>query len=229
MAGDLPAVVGLVLNLLVANVAERLAALVAGEQVIALELAIDCPATLFGAEHAELNVDVGVLMIAEELLNHLHRDLNWQERLLLVEALRILLEVLLPLGRIVAGPAKPRVAQRTLHMRAATLVFGDAHITLGVWTELRALFEVEFAQLQLEIPVFVLDLRKKLLELGQQVDSVVGTPSEGMNVFVAVKTKSELTVLALTVVLGSLQICKRAALRNRTVPYVVHEGNRVVD
>ena len=114
-------------------------------------------------------------------------------------------------------------------MSAATFVFGDAHITLGVGTKLRALVEVEFAQLQLKIPVFVFDFRKKLLELRQQVDSVERTPSEGMNMFVAVKTESELTVLALAVVLVSLQICKRATRRNRTVANVVHLGNRIVD
>ena len=78
--------------------------------------------------------------------NDVRSDLSWQESAFVWPVVRVLLVVLLALGRRVAAPAKIVEAFWALDLGAPTLYFCDGNSAFGVWARFGAMFDVKFRQ-----------------------------------------------------------------------------------
>lgn len=226
VAGRLAIVVGPRLLRLVADVAERGLALLAGQQVLAALLPVEGAAR--GALAARLDVDVGVLAHAQEPLDELERDVDGLQVARVGPVVGVRLEVLLALGLLHADPAEPLEALGALDLGAAAADEGDGHAALVVGAGLGALLHVDLVEARLHLAVALGDLGHHAGELGEQVDAVDHAALERVHVLLAVQAEVVLTVLAPTSVLFAFNHSGATTSRNRTPAHVVHRSNRVL-
>lgn len=130
----------LTLDRFVTNVAEHLLAVLiqAHQKVCLATFRVNRFASR--ASSAQLDIDVRVVVKTHKLVDHLvgHR---WRQKcFLLLEALRVLLEMHLALGWDTTCPTHPTVALSALYVSAATVVLTDRHAALDIRTGLSAMF-----------------------------------------------------------------------------------------
>ena len=129
----------LVSNRLITNVAEQLLAVLAGDRVILPFLLVDRAA--LWTRDTQLDVDVGVVIETQMLLNQVLGDARGLQGSFLRDALWVLFEVFLAFGFFATRPADPREADGALDVGAAGRVFRDRYAALEVGTRFCAVLD----------------------------------------------------------------------------------------
>lgn len=212
---------------LVANVAVVLGTLLAREEVECCLLLIEF--TALRAESAVFDVYGRILSQAKELLDHLGRDLVRKQRPLLVDTLRVLLEVFLTLRWLAAGPAHVVKADGALDMGASALDLANPDLALGVRTELRAPLDVQISEHGLVLGVVLSNFVSHCLILLHEVDSIDKASLERVHVLPAVETEVDVAVLAAACVVIAIDIRNRSAAWHGAPADIIHLGNCVLD
>jgi len=226
LALRLPVVVLLARNSLAADVAIGLLTLSADKHVECAPLWVDVQA--LGTESAVLDVDAGILRQTQVLLDHLISDGEGKNCALVRVALRALFEVLLALSRSATVPAHPGKAARTLNVSAASGLLRDGRMALWVGAGLGAVLDKQLTELQRILLVLQIDLLDVVGKSVLEVDSVFGTPLEGVLSLSAVETEQKLTVLTPAHILRLLDVGDTFAARQRAPTNVIHLFNRCV-
>lgn len=192
----------------------------ANKQIALASLWIDWIA--FWTFGTKLNVNVGILLEAQMLLNQFKSYCWWQNCFFFFETFWILFIVHLSFGRFATRPTHPTKALSTLYMSTTAFIFWNWDATSLIRAGFGTVFEENHIQFSFQISICLHNFFDLFFTILIEINPVKQASFERMSTTLTTQAKEKFTMLASSLILTSFNICNASTSNNRAPAQVLH-------